>query len=82
MFELFLVMLALTSPILIIIFVRHYFHYKSKVNQNILALQKGSDTEAVITLQQKVEVLVERVIALERIVTDNNFDLRHEINQL
>tara|TARA_B110000908_G_C10142429_1_gene397427 strand:- start:240 stop:488 length:249 start_codon:yes stop_codon:yes gene_type:complete len=82
MFELFLVMLALTSPILIIIFVRHYFHYKSEVNQKILALQKGSDTEAVITLQQKVEVLVERVIVLERIVTDNNFDLRHEINQL
>ncbi|MFT4811281.1 MAG: hypothetical protein ACI9LX_004654 [Paraglaciecola sp.] len=82
MFELFLVMLALTSPILIIIFVRQYFHYKSKVNQKILALQKGSDTEAVITLQQKVEVLVERVIVLERIVTDNNFDSRHEINQL
>jgi hypothetical protein len=82
MFELFLVMLALTSPILIIIFVRHYFHYKSEINQKILALQKDSDTEAVITMQQRVEVLVARVIVLEKIVTDNNFDLRHEINQL
>ncbi|PKG98852.1 hypothetical protein CXF95_13515 [Paraglaciecola sp. MB-3u-78] len=63
-------------------FVRHYFHYKSETNQKILALQKDSDTDAVITLQQRVEVLVERVIVLERIVTDNNFDLRHEINQL
>ncbi|MFT6344647.1 MAG: hypothetical protein ACJAWQ_001724 [Paraglaciecola sp.] len=38
MFELFLVMMALTSPILIIIFVRNYFNYKSEVNQKILAL--------------------------------------------
>jgi len=43
---------------------------------------KYSDTDAVITLQQRVEVLVGRVIELERIVTDNHFDLRHEINQL
>lgn len=82
MFELFLVMLALTSPILIIIFVRNYFNYKSEVNQKILALQKDSDTEAVITMQEKVEVLVARVIVLEKIVTDSKFDLGLEINQL
>jgi len=82
MFELFLVMMALTSPILIIIFVRNYFNYKSEVNQKILALQKDSDTEAVITMQDKVEVLVARVIVLEKIVTDSKFDLGQEINQL
>jgi hypothetical protein len=32
MFELFLVVLTLTSPILIIIFIRHYFKYKSQIN--------------------------------------------------
>jgi hypothetical protein len=82
MFELFLVMMALSSPILIIIFVRNYFNYKSEVNQKILALQKDSDTEAVITIQEKVEVLVARVIVLEKIVTDSKFDLGQEINQL
>jgi hypothetical protein len=82
MFELFLVMLALTSPILMIILVRHYFHYKSEVNQKILALQKESDTDAVITMQHRVEVLVARVIVLEKIVTESNVDLRHDINQL
>ncbi|GAC18150.1 hypothetical protein [Paraglaciecola arctica] len=82
MFELFLVMMALTSPILIIIFVRNYFNYKSEVNQKILALQKDSDTEAVITMQEKVEVLVARVIVLEKIVTDSKFDLGQQINQL
>jgi hypothetical protein len=40
MFELFLVMIALTSPFLITIFVRNYFNYKSEVNQKLLALQK------------------------------------------
>lgn len=82
MFELFLVMIALTSPILIIIFVRNYFNYKSEVNQKILVLQKDSDTNAVITMQERVELLIERVIVLEKIVTDNKFDLRNEINQL
>jgi hypothetical protein len=82
MFELFLVMMALTSPILIIIFVRNYFNYKSEVNQKILALQKDSDTNAVIMMQERVELLVERVSVLEKIVTDNKFDLRNEINQL
>tara|TARA_R110002153_G_scaffold166870_1_gene319428 strand:- start:5626 stop:5874 length:249 start_codon:yes stop_codon:yes gene_type:complete len=82
MFELFLVMMALTSPILIIIFVRNYFNYKSEVNQKILALQKDSDTEAVITMQEKVEVLVAKVIVLEKIVTDSKFDLGQQINQL
>jgi hypothetical protein len=82
MFELFLVMLALTSPILIIILVRHYFNYKSEVNQKILALQKDSDTEAVIKMQDRVEVLVARVIVLEKIVTDSKFDLGQQINQL
>jgi hypothetical protein len=32
MFELFLVVLTLTSPILIIIFIRRYFKYKSQIN--------------------------------------------------
>ncbi|MBU3004172.1 hypothetical protein [Paraglaciecola arctica] len=82
MFELFLVMMALTSPILFIIFVRNYFNYKSEVNQKILALQKDSDTEAVVTMQEKVEVLVARVIVLEKIVTDSKFDLGQQINQL
>ena len=82
MFELFLVMMALTSPILIIIFVRNHFNYKSEVNQKILALQKDSDTNAVIMMQERVELLVERVSVLEKIVTDNKFDLRNEINQL
>ena len=82
MFELFLVMLALTSPILIIIFVRNYFNYKSEVNQKILALQKDTDTEAVNNMQKRVEQLAKRVIVLEKIVTDSKFEVGQEISQL
>ncbi|MFT6990492.1 MAG: hypothetical protein ACJASL_002470 [Paraglaciecola sp.] len=82
MFELFLVMMALTSPILVIIFVRNYFNYKSEVNQKLLVLQKECDGDAVVTMKKTLDILVKRVIILERIVTDSNIDLRHEINQL
>ena len=82
MFELFLVVLTLTSPILIIIFVRHYFKYKSQISQKILALQKQCDTNAVVTMQKTLDILLKRVIVLEKIVTDSNIDLSREINQL
>jgi hypothetical protein len=82
MFDLFLVMLALTSPLLIIILVRHYFKYKSVVNQKILALQKETDTGSVKSMQRKIDLLVERVIVLEKIVTESKFDLEQQINQL
>jgi uncharacterized Rossmann fold enzyme len=82
MFELFLVVLTLTSPILIIIIVRHYFKYKSQINQKILALQKECDNDVVVTMQKTLDILLKRVIVLERIVTDSNIDLSSEINQL
>ena len=82
MFELFLVTMALTSPILVVIFVRNYFNYKSEVNQTLLVLQKECDSDAVVTIQKTLGILVKRVIVLEKIVTDRNIDLRHEINQL
>jgi uncharacterized Rossmann fold enzyme len=82
MFELFLVVMTFTSPLLIIIFVRNYFNYKSEVNQTLLTLQKEGDTNAVITMQKTIDILLKRVIVLERIVTDSNTDLSREIYQL
>lgn len=82
MFELFLVMMVLSSPILITIFVRNYFNYKSESNQKLLALQKNSDSNTVIATQKKLDILVGRVIVLEKIITNSNIDLSHEIAQL
>ncbi|MBU2970266.1 hypothetical protein KO527_12990 [Pseudoalteromonas sp. C2R02] len=82
MFELFLVMMALTSPILVAIFVRNYFNYKSEVNQKLLALQKENDTNTTIVMQKKLDILTDRVIVLEKIVTNSNIDLSQEISRL
>lgn len=40
MFELFLVLMTLSSPILLIMFVRNYFNYKSEINQKLFVLKK------------------------------------------
>lgn len=82
MFELFLVMMALTSPILITVFFRNYFNYKSEVNQKLLVLQKENDNNTAIATQKKLDILIDRVIVLEKIVTNTSFDLSQEIGQL
>jgi len=79
---LFLVMMVLSSPILITIFVRNYFNYKSESNQKLLALQKESESPTMIATQNKLDILVGRVIVLERIITNNNIGLSQEIAQL
>ena len=43
--------------------------------------RKSEDDELAAALEQ-VEALEERIRVLERIVTENNFDLRSEINHL
>jgi hypothetical protein len=82
MFELFLVMIILTSPVLIIILVRHYFLYKSAANQQFLALKKESNSHTAIATQKKLAILIERVIVLEKIVTDSNTTPCQEIKKL
>lgn len=80
MFELFLVMMALTSPILLTVFVRNYFNYKSEVNQKLLVLQKESNSDTAIATRKKLDILIDRVIVLEKIITDT--DLSQEISHL
>ncbi|NQY37471.1 MAG: hypothetical protein HRT37_21425 [Alteromonadaceae bacterium] len=82
MFELFLVMMAISSPILVIIFVQNYFKYKKEVNQKLFALQIENESIAFIATQKKLDILIERVIVLERIVTNSNINLSWEINHL
>lgn len=82
MFELFLVLMTLSSPILLIMFVRNYFNYKSEINQKLFVLQKDSESHTIIATQQRLDVLVDRVIVLEKIVTNCNIGLSQEIAQL
>ncbi|MFT5295961.1 MAG: hypothetical protein ACI9YH_001977 [Colwellia sp.] len=82
MFELFLILMTLSSPILLIMFVRNYFSYKSEINQKLLVLQKSNESHTIIATQQRLDILVERVIVLEKIVTSSNIGLSQEIAQL
>ncbi len=82
MFNLLLVILTFSSPILIGIFISKYFKYKSEINGQLQQLRKEIDGKNTVELQKEVESLRERTEVLERIVTDSRFDLDQNISKL
>ncbi len=82
MFELLLVILTLSSPILIGIFISKYFKYKSELNSQLQQLRKEIDGKNTAELQKEVELLKERSEVLERIVTDSKYDLDQKISNI
>ena len=82
MFNLLLVILTFSSPILIGIFISKYFKYKSELNGQLQQLRKEIDGKNTVELQKEVESLRERTEVLERIVTDSRFDLDQNIAKL
>jgi|TARA_B110000503_G_C7001667_1_gene351805 hypothetical protein len=82
MFDLLLVILTFSSPILIGIFISKYFKYKSELNNQLQQLRKEIDGKNVDELQNEVELLKERTEVLERIVTDSKFDLDQKISKI
>jgi len=82
MFNLLLVILTFSSPILIGIFISKYFKYKSEMNIQLQELRKDLDGKNTIELQKEVELLRERTEVLERIVTDSKYDLNQKISKL
>ena len=82
MFNLLLVILTFSSPILIGIFISKYFKYKSELNGQLQQLRKEIDGKNTVELQKEIESLRERTEVLERIVTDSRFDLDQNISKL
>jgi len=82
MFDLLLVILTLSSPILIAIFISKYFKYKSELNNQLQQLRNEIDGKNTTELQREVELLKERTAILERIVTDSKYDLDQKIAKL
>jgi hypothetical protein len=86
MFDLLLVTLTLTSPFLIIVLFRHYFKYKTQVNQTLAQLKTQVDNDTLLrsqtSMQESIAGMAQRIIILEKIVTDKNIDLDYEIKQL
>ncbi|PKG98364.1 hypothetical protein [Paraglaciecola sp. MB-3u-78] len=82
MFNLLLVILTFSSPILIGIFISKYFKYKSELNDQLQQLRKEIDGKNTVELQKEVELLRDRTEVLERIVTDSKFDLDQKVSKL
>lgn len=75
-------LLAATSPILIAVFLKQYFRYKSETNNKLADLDLKLAQSQNDLLQKRVVDLQSRVEVLERIVTDKRYELNQEISNL
>jgi hypothetical protein len=80
--QLAMVVLAIASPFLIAVFLKHYFKYKSETAHRLAELDlrvAASENEA---LRKQVLELRTRIEVLEAIVTDDRYTLRKQIANL
>ena len=80
--ELFGVMMAIMLPVSLIVFITEYFKYKKNTQAQLGKLRKEMDLNSTKELQDEVIQLKERVVVLERIVTDNSFEVERKIHSL
>jgi hypothetical protein len=76
------VVLALASPFVIAVFLKHYFAYKSEAAHKLAALHLRAAVNENESLQRQVLDLQSRVETLETIVTDDGYTLRKKIASL
>lgn len=80
--ELFGVMMAIMLPVSLIVFITEYFKYKKSTQSQIGKLRKEMDQNSTQELQTEVVRLRERIEVLERIVTDNSYEVDRKIQSL
>jgi len=80
--ELFGVMMAIMLPVSLIVFITEYFKYKKSTQSQIGKLRKEMDLNSTQELQNEVVRLRERIEVLERIVTDNSYEVDRKIQSL
>jgi len=80
--QLALVVLALASPFLIAVFLKHYFKYKSETAHKLAELDLKMAANENEILRKQVRELRSRVEVLEAIVTDDGYTLRKQIANL
>ena len=80
--ELFGVMMAIMLPVSLIVFITEYFKYKKSTQTQIGKLRKEMDQNSTQELQTEVVRLRERIEVLERIVTDNSYEVDRKIQSL
>lgn len=80
--ELFGVMLAIMLPVSLIVFITEYFKYKKSTESKLGKLRKEMDLNSTKELQDEVVLLRERIEVLEKIVTDNSYEVDRKIQSL
>jgi len=80
--DLFGVMMAVMLPVSLIVFITEYFKYKKSTESQLGTLRKEMDRNSTKELQDEVVRLKERVEVLERIVTDNSYEVERKIQSL
>lgn len=80
--QLAVVVLALASPFIIAVFLKHYFAYKSEAAHKLAALDSSRAANENAALRKQVLELQSRIEALETIVTDDGYTLRKKIANL
>ncbi len=73
---------AFEFVIVILIIVFTYRLVTLRMHQKNLQNQRGTDDADRVTWQQRLDELEERVKVLERIVTDDKYDLKRQIEAL
>ena len=69
-------------PVSLIVFITEYFKYKRSTVSQLDTLRKEMDLNSTKELQDEVVLLRERVVVLERIVTDSSYEVERKIQSL
>lgn len=80
--EVFSVMIAVSSPVLIIVFVVQYFRYRSVAARRVSETAQRRADEDSAELKRQIETLKQRIEVLETIVTDRKYELGAKIANL
>jgi len=80
--ELFGVMMAVMLPVSLIVFITEYFKYKKSTESQLGTLRKEMDLNSTKELQDEVLRMRERIEVLEKIVTDNSYEVERKIRSL
>jgi hypothetical protein len=82
MFELLMVIIVFSSPVLVLATIKRYFTYKASKVAAQAKLQSTIHIAKVEALENQSKLLNERLAVLEKIVVSRDFQLSNEIAQL
>jgi len=80
--QIFSIMMAVMIPVSLVVFISEYFKNKRITNAQLGELKKELHENSTDDLEKQIAELKERIVVLESIVTDRNFDLERKISNL